>query len=320
MEDTKVKITREVEATSDGQIQRKQTDYRSIPSTSTSPVNHTLLLRTVDFLSSGTAIGTEVMKKLKKDIARKIEAKDDDDEDSQHDEIILTPTQSGTIPPSQYKTKHGTLDFGSLVANSAVDVFERSTLSNADDSAIRDTLTPLLENVASKDDVSEIRALLAGQKSQEAPVESIKTLTDQVAEIRGLLGRFRLESEENMGGLRQDLHEIRTIVSAILSYNPAQVAGVENQVATFRSDLSDWIEQARRVLPKSYLELEEGIDAMVKERSTEQIDLLREILISLRSLGMNDTAARGTIVAPRTGSTITPARGTLRADPRTSRQ
>lgn len=60
MEETKVKITREVEATSDGQM-----NYRGVPSTSKSPVNHTLLLKTAGFLATGIRIGTEVMKRLK---------------------------------------------------------------------------------------------------------------------------------------------------------------------------------------------------------------------------------------------------------------
>ena len=94
---------------------------------------------------------------IRKIITRHLETKSDDHEYSEHKGTILTPSQSGTTPLSQYKTKHDTLSLGDLIADSVVDVPEvprRSTLFKTDLGASRDALTTLLKEIAEKGDVA----------------------------------------------------------------------------------------------------------------------------------------------------------------------
>ena len=166
----------------------------------------------------------------------------------------------------------------------------------------------LQDKLARKGDDPALRAHLAMQKNQAAPFESMKTLTDQVAEIHGMLGTFRLESGKDTVNLRQDLQLIHEIVSRITSYDTTQVAGIEGEIASLRYALSSWNRQAEQpsVIPKEqYASLKEDIVAAIEEKSARQSAQLRDdILEAVRSLGISDTSADGSTM----GSKNAPAR------------
>lgn len=170
---------------------------------------------------------------------------------------------------------------------------------------IRDTLAPLLEKVASRDDVMPL----------------LKQIILQRADIAGLRHEVReidnINNEKAMGFHKSVLSKIDKLQKQLGTLID-KVAGLDDRigrldlqseidVAKLRTDRSDWADHAERpslISREQCNPLKEEIVAAVEERSARQISLLRDdILIAVGSLKNSDTSADG----PTTGSKKAPA-------------
>ena len=263
-------------------------------------MNHSDFLRIVEILEANTRlcssiIGTtalsqfssssrlrvdveatnKLITELKDSITSKIEAQNDDREDSEQQTTIYTPSHTD----SQNVSNHDTLDLDQI-AEPSKDTPEQSSPAKVDVAAIQEALAPLLKDVASKDDVL---ALLKHHISQK---DQITDFRDEARRVDGVNTKeatgFHKAVMSKIDALEEDLRSLRNNVATdddILVLR-ADLAIQTNQEASYKcmKALKDQIAEMHGILGRFQLESGESTGSFRKD-----LDLILQTVSAIPS-------------------------------------